>query len=155
MELFRGSIIYVDNNGTGVRNASACGSYEQLQYWSSNFDDFAASLVLLWDVMVVNNWQVFLDVFSRYAGPWSQLYFVCWWFVSSVIWVNLFVALILESFITKWDRSQNQGPADCNQEEHLAYGTNLHVIFRKDVEEPTEEELLQSLRHHPHVHLRP
>ncbi|XP_078733783.1 two pore channel protein 2-like [Lampetra fluviatilis] len=69
MELFRGSIIYVDNNGTGVRNASACGSYEQLQYWSSNFDDFAASLVLLWDVMVVNNWQVFLDVFSRYAGP--------------------------------------------------------------------------------------
>lgn len=31
-------------------------------------------------------------------GPhrWSEVYFVLWWLVSSVIWVNLFLALILE-----------------------------------------------------------
>lgn len=28
-----------------------------------------AALVTLWDVMIVNNWQVFLDAFRRYAGP--------------------------------------------------------------------------------------
>lgn len=27
---------------------------------------------------------------------WSEVYFVLWWLVSSVIWVNLFLALILE-----------------------------------------------------------
>lgn len=27
---------------------------------------------------------------------WSVIYFVCWWITSSVMWVNLFVALILE-----------------------------------------------------------
>lgn len=27
---------------------------------------------------------------------WSKVYFVSWWFTSSVMWVNLFVALILE-----------------------------------------------------------
>lgn len=27
---------------------------------------------------------------------WSKIYFVSWWLVSSVIWVNLFLALILE-----------------------------------------------------------
>ena len=27
---------------------------------------------------------------------WSKIYFVLWWLVSSVIWVNLFLALILE-----------------------------------------------------------
>lgn len=32
------------------------------------------------------------DDFSR----WSKIYFVCWWLTSSVMWVNLFVALILE-----------------------------------------------------------
>lgn len=76
----------------------ACGSYEQLEYWANNFDDFAvspsplppapcepappccphpephvccpqAALVTLWNVMVVNNWQVFLDAYRRYAGP--------------------------------------------------------------------------------------
>lgn len=27
---------------------------------------------------------------------WSKVYFVLWWLVSSVLWVNLFLALILE-----------------------------------------------------------
>lgn len=81
-----------------------------------------ASIILLYNVMIVNNWQVFLDVYSRYTTKWgsihstcahtfmpvfigdsvfpsyrwSVIYFVCWWITSSVMWVNLFVALILE-----------------------------------------------------------
>lgn len=27
---------------------------------------------------------------------WTKIYFVAWWLISSVIWVNLFVALLLE-----------------------------------------------------------
>ncbi|KAK2099977.1 Two pore calcium channel protein 2 [Saguinus oedipus] len=81
-------------------NGSApCGSFEQLEYWANNFDDFAvsavpcpplflcsspphppgppgplvsapqAALVTLWNLMVVNNWQVLLDAFRRYSGP--------------------------------------------------------------------------------------
>lgn len=34
---------------------------------------------------------------------WSKVYFVLWWLLSSVIWVNLFLALILEV----------QGPPAC------------------------------------------
>ncbi|KAG8522554.1 Two pore calcium channel protein 2, partial [Galemys pyrenaicus] len=75
--LFRGAI-QAPGNSRGVTqrvpslvpNGSApCGSYEQLEYWPSNFDDFAAALVTLWNVMVVNNWQVFLDAYRRYSGP--------------------------------------------------------------------------------------
>ncbi|XP_067850230.1 two pore channel protein 2 isoform X2 [Heptranchias perlo] len=126
-----------------------CGTYEQLDYWPNNFDDFAAALVTLWNLMVVNNWQVFLDVFSRYASPWSKLYFVAWWLVSSVIWVNLFVALILENFIHKWDRSYHPSFSDQESE----YQMSVQDMFRGDLEEPTEEELLERLRHHPHLHL--
>ncbi|XP_022446863.1 two pore calcium channel protein 2 isoform X3 [Delphinapterus leucas] len=103
--LFRGVIVAPGNSSLAPDNGSApCGSFEQLEYWTNNFDDFAAALVTLWDVMVVNNWQVFLDAFRRYAGPWSKIYFVLWWLVSSVLWVNLFLALILENFLHKWDR---------------------------------------------------
>ncbi|XP_061058193.1 two pore channel protein 2 isoform X2 [Eubalaena glacialis] len=103
--LFRGVIVAPGNSSLAPDDGSApCGSFEQLEYWTNNFDDFAAALVTLWDVMVVNNWQVFLDAFRRYAGPWSKIYFVLWWLVSSVIWVNLFLALILENFLHKWDR---------------------------------------------------
>ncbi|XP_072322835.1 two pore channel protein 2 isoform X2 [Scyliorhinus torazame] len=126
-----------------------CGTYEQLGYWPNNFNDFAAALVTLWDLMVVNNWQVFLDVYSRYASPWSKLYFVAWWLVSSVIWVNLFVALILENFIHKWDRSYHPSFSDQESE----YQMSVQDMFRDDLEEPTEEDLLERLRQHPHLHL--
>ncbi|XP_044539818.1 two pore calcium channel protein 2-like, partial [Gracilinanus agilis] len=132
-------------------NASPpCGSFEQLQYWPNNFDDFAAALVTLWDVMVVNNWQVFMDVYTRNSSLWSKLYFVAWWLVSSVVWMNLFVALILENFIHKWDRQGQQQPVlgACR-----ATYQAVELMFRDVLEEPTEEELLEKLVRHPHLHL--
>ncbi|XP_069760706.1 two pore channel protein 2 isoform X2 [Narcine bancroftii] len=138
------------NADTSSENATfRCGTYQQLDYWPNNFNDFAAALVTLWDLMVVNNWQVFLDVFATYASPWSKLYFVAWWLVSSVIWVNLFVALILENFIHKWDRSYHPSFSDQESE----YQMSVQDMFRNDLEEPTEEELLERLRQHPHLHL--
>ncbi|XP_077567838.1 two pore channel protein 2 isoform X3 [Stigmatopora nigra] len=77
--------------------STECGTYEQLGYWPNNFDDFAAAIILLYNIMIINNWQAFIEAYTRYTTEWSKIYFVCWWFTSSVMWVNLFVALILES----------------------------------------------------------
>ncbi|KAJ8349376.1 hypothetical protein SKAU_G00245060 [Synaphobranchus kaupii] len=138
----------VSNDTSNV--TAACGSYEQLGYWPNNFDDFASSLVLLYNIMVVNNWQVFMDAYSRYTSEWSKVYFVSWWLTSSVMWVNLFVALILENFIYKWDRSHACSVADV---ERTGYQTTVQLMFREHVQEPTEEELLTILQKHPHLHL--
>ncbi|XP_030580020.1 two pore channel protein 2 [Archocentrus centrarchus] len=129
----------------------ACGTYEQLEYWPNNFDDFAAAIILLYDVMVVNNWQAFIDAYSRYTTEWSKIYFVCWWLTSSVMWVNLFVALILENFIYKWDRSHSCSVVDV---ERIRYETSVQLIFRGQIQEPTEEELVCQLHQHPHLHLQ-
>ncbi|KAJ7344580.1 hypothetical protein JRQ81_000530 [Phrynocephalus forsythii] len=129
MELFRGTIAPIgDISVANVTKSNAtflCGTYEQLEYWPNNFDDFAAALVTLWDVMAVNNWQVFLDAYSRYSSPWSKLYFVIWWLISSVIWVNLFIALLLENFIHKWDR-RCHGPSLSEVE----YQMTMELMFR-------------------------
>ncbi|KAJ1182159.1 hypothetical protein NDU88_007353 [Pleurodeles waltl] len=155
IELFQGAVVPPRNGSISVNSTtnnltSQCGTFEQLEYWPNNFDDFAAALVTLWDVMVVNNWQVFLDAFSRYTTPWSKLYFVAWWLISSVIWINLFVALILENFIHKWDRSQRHS---LTESQHYEYHMTVQYMFREDLEEPTEEELMDQLHHHPHLHL--
>uniref|UniRef100_UPI0037E99954 two pore channel protein 2 n=1 Tax=Semicossyphus pulcher TaxID=241346 RepID=UPI0037E99954 len=128
----------------------ACGTYEQLEYWPNNFDDFGASIILLYDVMVVNNWQAFMEAYSRYTTDWSKIYFVCWWLTSSVMWVNLFVALILENFIYKWDRSHSCSVTDV---ERIRYQTSVQLMFKEQIQEPTEEELLCQLHQHPHLHL--
>lgn len=128
-----------------------CGTYEQLEYWPNNFDDFGAAIILLYDVMIVNNWQAFIDAYSRYTTEWSKIYFVCWWLISSVMWVNLFVALILENFIYKWDRSHSCSVIDV---ERIRYETSVQLIFREQVQEPTEEELVCQLHQHPHLQLQ-
>ncbi|KAL7992250.1 hypothetical protein Chor_016506 [Crotalus horridus] len=156
MELFGGTITPMQGNVSYllfhyslVSNTTLqCGTFEQLEYWPNNFDDFAASLVILWDVMVVNNWQVFLDAYSRYLSPWSKLYFVTWWLTSSVIWVNLFIALLLENFIHKWDRRCHRPSLS-----EVEYQMTVELLFRDVLEEPTEEELIARLHQHPHMHL--
>ncbi|XP_068429989.1 two pore channel protein 2 [Clinocottus analis] len=127
-----------------------CGTYEQLEYWPNNFNDFAAAIILLYDVMIVNNWQAFIEVYSRHTTEWSKIYFVCWWLTSSVMWVNLFVAVILENFIYKWDRSHSCSVTDV---ERIRYETSVQFMFREQIQEPTEEELLCQLNRHPHLHL--
>uniref|UniRef100_A0A8C9SUB1 Two pore segment channel 2 n=1 Tax=Scleropages formosus TaxID=113540 RepID=A0A8C9SUB1_SCLFO len=143
--LFQGSIPAPSNVST-----TRCGTYEQLGYWPNNFDDFAAALVLLHNIMVVNNWQVFMEAFTEYTSEWSKIYFVSWWLTSSVMWVNLFVALILENFIYRWDRSCSCTVSDV---ERIKYETTMQLLFRKDLQEPTEEELVTHLYQHPHLHL--
>uniref|UniRef100_A0A8D0DEQ7 Two pore segment channel 2 n=1 Tax=Sander lucioperca TaxID=283035 RepID=A0A8D0DEQ7_SANLU len=154
--LFEGAIkpppeMSVPSNSSmgNITSSMECGTYEQLGYWPNNFDDFA-SLILLYDVMVVNNWQAFMDAYSRYTTEWSKIYFVCWWLTSSVMWVNLFVALILENFIYKWDRSHSCSVTDV---ERIRYETSVQLMFREQIQEPTEEELLCQLHQHPHLHL--
>ncbi|XP_047631006.1 two pore channel protein 2 isoform X5 [Phacochoerus africanus] len=152
ISLFRGVVVLPANSSLAPDNGSApCGSYEQLEYWANNFDDFAAALVTLWNVMVVNNWQVFLDAFQRFVGPWSKIYFVLWWLVSSVVWVNLFLALILENFLHKWDRRGHLEPLAGDSE--ASSQMTVELLFRDVLEEPTEEELMEKLRHHPHLQL--
>lgn len=136
-------------NVTGNYSA-VCGTYEQLEYWPNNFDDFAAAIILLYDVMIVNNWQAFIEAYSRYTTEWSKIYFVSWWLTSSVMWVNLFVALILENFIYKWDRSHSCSVTDV---ERIRYETSVQLMFKEQIQEPTEEELVCQLHQHPHLQL--
>nr|XP_034345539.1 two pore calcium channel protein 2 isoform X2 [Arvicanthis niloticus] len=152
INLFRGVIVPPGNSSLVPDNNSApCGSFEQLGYWPNNFDDFAAALITLWNVMVVNNWQVILEAYKRYSGPWSMVYFVLWWLVSSVIWINLFLALLLENFLHRWDPQGHKQLLGGTKQ--TTYQMSVELMFRDTLEEPKEEELMEKLHKHPHLHL--
>ncbi|KAH9490450.1 hypothetical protein Btru_033899 [Bulinus truncatus] len=151
MQLFHGAIKYQPDY---VNKTFACGTYEQLNYWSNNFDDFYSSLIVLWDLMVVNNWNVFLKVYRTKTTSWSYLYFIVWWLLSVIIVVNLFTALIMENFIIRWDRRRRISQIDtldASYYEHLTISVhlnNVHNMFKDLLQEPDETELLQLLREH-------
>ncbi|XP_052241864.1 two pore channel protein 2-like isoform X2 [Dreissena polymorpha] len=160
MELFQGKITYAPVNNTGGNSSilsnptMECGSYEQLNYWANNFDDFAASIVVLWDIMVLNNWQVFMYAYGKYTTKWSYLYFIVWWLSCVILILNLFTALILENFIMKWDRfydathqrrsRQDTSRQSVNNNFHMNTLT-VHDIFRPNLKEPSEAEIMETL----------
>ncbi|XP_036423657.1 two pore calcium channel protein 2-like [Colossoma macropomum] len=149
--LFKGAITAPANISSNINTTKMkCGSYEQLGYWSNNFDDFASALVLLYNIMVLNNWQVYLQAYSKSTSEWSKIYFICWWLTSSVMWVNLLVALILENFIYKWDRRSSSCVSDS---EGTDLDTPVQRMFREHIQEPSEEEVVTKLNENPHLHL--
>ena len=156
-----------------LRNTSynACDSYEDNEYFAYNFYDFAASLVLLWNIMVVNNWQVFLDAFSRATSKWSQIYFIAWWLVSVIVTVNLFVSLVIEVFLMRWEvynsvvkkkhragdtrAGQFSGAADSmmlastQSVGEFTNGVNdIRMILRRTLVEPSDSDLMHEIHHH-------
>ncbi|KAL4232888.1 Two pore calcium channel protein 2 [Mactra antiquata] len=148
MEIFQNKITYPTKLGN--ESLAVCGTYEQLEYWANNFDDFAAAVVVLWDVMVVNNWFVFLDAYAKYTTKWSYVYFIIWWLMSVVIVLNLFTALILENFIMKWDKFYDHSRSEGRRRRSLSRSISMntltvHDIFRSNLTEPSEEEVVDSL----------
>ncbi|XP_059172155.1 two pore channel protein 2-like [Physella acuta] len=154
MQLYEGVIKYEPDF---VNKTFPCGTYEQLNYWANNFDDFFSSIIILWDVMVVNNWMIFLQVFRDRTSPWSYLYFVAWWLISVIIVLNLFTALIMENFIMKWDRRRRVMQTEVDglyTYEHLTVSVQLnsfHNMFKGLLEEPSESELLLLLDKHKYL----
>ncbi|KAL9984267.1 hypothetical protein ACROYT_G006542 [Oculina patagonica] len=131
-----------------------CGTFDQLEYYANNFDDFGAALVVLWDLMVVNNWHVFLKEYATVVSRWAQLYFLAWYLISVILIINLFVALILEAFISQWemkqDRLRENSLTSLVTEATTHVGGRFHQLFSSNLVEPAEEDLLKELRGHLH-----
>lgn len=149
---------------------TTCGKYEYLQYNAYNFHDFAAALVLLWNIMVVNNWHVFLEAFSYATNKWAQLYFIAWWLVSVIITINLFISLVIEVFLTRWEvyngwkrhermsraRSSvtsNSMLASQSLESYtaMAPSSDVRLILSKNLVEPSESILLHEIHQHKDI----
>lgn len=87
-----------------------CNTNDNFTYVANDFGDFASSLVTLWDVMVVNNWFIFLENFAQNTMLvwWSKVYFVAWWLVSSIVCINFFTALVVGTFLSNIEEFYEQ-----------------------------------------------
>ena len=137
---FLGMELFHDVDGPSDPSKGCKLDYDNQFYFGNNFHDFASSLVTLWDVMVVNNWFLFLDKFAcdSFFGTWAKLYFIVWWLVSAIICVNLFISLVLEIFLIKWEawnknsvdeRSQGEALGDDNQTGTSGEGSQVSLTL--------------------------
>jgi two pore calcium channel protein 2 len=159
MELFGENYKLENLNSSRVHT---CGLYENSLYYSYNFHDFASSLVILWNIMVVNNWYVFLEAFSFAATKWSQLYFIAWWLIAVIITVNLFVSLVIDVFLTRWEvyQANKKRLTTATTSNRDSFGTesftssgatvanDIRMILHKNLVEPDESHLQHEIHKH-------
>mmetsp|Transcript_16351 Transcript_16351/g.28270 ORF Transcript_16351/g.28270 Transcript_16351/m.28270 type:complete len:882 (+) Transcript_16351:1154-3799(+) len=67
-------------------------------YQVNDFQTFAQSLLTLFELMVVNDWNVTMKGFYVATGnAWSQLYFIVWYFFAVIVCLNSVTSFALEA----------------------------------------------------------
>jgi len=66
-------------------------------YAYANFNDFSSAMLTLFELLIVNNWYVTMDVTVAVTSGWSRAYFIAWYLLAAVGITNLVVAQVLES----------------------------------------------------------
>ena len=68
-------------------------------YYLMNFNDFYASMITLFHVLVINNWNNTTDMYCTVMdAQWPRLYFSLFWVVSVMIMLNIVISYVLEMY---------------------------------------------------------
>ncbi|XP_067560459.1 two pore channel protein 2-like isoform X3 [Pseudorca crassidens] len=114
MEVFHGKVHFFDPSSTSP-DALECGNpalkdsaFARGRYCRNNFNDLAASLILLTELTVVNQWHVLADGFALVTHQASKLYFIGFHVVVVILIVNIFIAFILEAFFVAYSLEKSE-----------------------------------------------
>uniref|UniRef100_T1K5Y8 Ion transport domain-containing protein n=1 Tax=Tetranychus urticae TaxID=32264 RepID=T1K5Y8_TETUR len=83
-----------------------------VRYCSINFNTIQSSFLLLFDLLVVNDWHQFVRNYEIVTGTkWVRLYFVFFHLLCVIVALNCFTAFIIESFILEYTRNESNSPS--------------------------------------------
>ena len=89
-------------NGTHHTGAQLVASaYGQNAFYGNNFNSLPRALVTLFELLVVNNWNVTVEGFALTSGGavWCYLYFISFYFAGVVITTNIVIAFVVDCFV--------------------------------------------------------
>jgi two pore calcium channel protein len=86
-------------------------AYEAASYFPNNFNDFGSTCVTLFDLMVINNWFIYMDAVALVTNEASRIYFFLFWFFTNLLTLNLLVANILDAVSNQLDKIKDADAA--------------------------------------------
>eukprot|EP00056_Hartaetosiga_gracilis_P013026 m.211453 g.211453 ORF g.211453 m.211453 type:complete len:455 (+) comp13785_c3_seq26:1979-3343(+) len=99
-----------------LRVQGCCGDYYSGEsstqtYYLNNFDNLPRAYVTLFELLVVNNWFVIMDGVVAVTSEWARIYFIGFYIIAVNICLNVVVAFILETFLSRmtFQRSTKTG----------------------------------------------
>ncbi|KAL0712072.1 hypothetical protein Bca4012_019050 [Brassica carinata] len=87
-------------------------------YLLFNFNDYPNGMVTLFNLLVMGNWQVWMESYKDLTGTWwSITYFVSFYIITVLLLLNLIVAFVLEAFFTELDLEEEEKCQGQNSQE--------------------------------------
>lgn len=84
-------------------------------YLLFNFNDYPNGMVTLFNLLVMGNWQVWMQSYKELTGTaWTLLYFVSFYLITVLLLLNLVIAFVLEAFFAEMEL---EGSEQCEEED--------------------------------------
>jgi hypothetical protein len=92
MELFAGQMHY------SIESVQV-SSYGLAGYYVNTFDNIYVTFMTLFELMVVNNWNIIMEGYVAATGTeWTRLYFIVWFVVSVVVVMNVCAGFVIDAY---------------------------------------------------------
>lgn len=102
----------------GVINKDPQGKYYKLikdtRFGQSNFyanscNDLPSAMVLLFELLVINNWDALVEGYSAACGRFVWVYFVSFFLIGNIICLNIMTAVFIDTVVSSSDTSVAKG----------------------------------------------
>ncbi|KAF3444127.1 hypothetical protein FNV43_RR13817 [Rhamnella rubrinervis] len=83
-------------------------------YLLFNFNDYPNGMVTLFNLVVLGNWQVWMQSYKELTGTfWTLVYFISFYLITVLLLFNLVIAFVLEAFFAEMDLESSE---NCEEE---------------------------------------
>jgi len=112
MQIFGGNLDVSDNSG-------------QDRIWQ-NYDSFLSAFIVCFQIMTQENWNdlLFLTMRSGVSKPFSLVYLISWIFIGNYVFLNLFLAILLDEFTGEEAAEDLEEIDEDNEDEDAHHGTS-------------------------------
>ncbi|KAH7651705.1 two pore calcium channel protein plant protein [Dioscorea alata] len=99
-------------------------------YLLFNFNDYPNGMVTLFNLLVMGNWQVWMQSYKELTGTsWSLAYFISFYLLTVLLLLNLVVAFVLEAFFAEMELETTNESED-DQDASRRKDRRRHVGFK-------------------------
>ncbi|KAG5545318.1 hypothetical protein RHGRI_017699 [Rhododendron griersonianum] len=86
-------------------------------YLLFNFNDYPNGMVTLFNLLVMNDWQVWMKSYKDLTGTsWTYIYFISFYLIAVLLLLSLVVAFVLEAFFAETELETSEKCEDLEQE---------------------------------------
>jgi len=145
MEAFKNKISFFGPNtyNTTETEKRWCGNenlenslFYREKYCANNFNDIGSAIVVLFELLIVNQWHVIAQGYVLATGTRAtRLFFISYHMISVIIILNIFTAFVLEAFLLEYSFSKGAletALATKINEMGLAYGSKPTKKYPKN-----------------------